>query len=218
MAFGMDAQNFNDSFRVVYNGEEVADGSTIIVNQAEYQPWDEWEMAEVLIKVENKLDEIGYITASLDEVAPSRSEFTSDFTKWGIVSLCFNNAATLPGNCLGSFSAASYGEGCVDIPAAGSANVFEWQIHRTGMENPEVVSEFVLNMDMITDLDDKEVIPDTRFSINVKYGTNLSGVHAVGAATAHSEYFSIDGRRLEGPAQGLYIVKTGSQIEKRIGR
>lgn len=220
-AFGIQAQDFSTYFTLQYEGKEIKSGDTIIVNKGEDDGY-EFSYQEVVIHVINNESEIRAIYGDLNAYTPSFEEFRGNWAKWGNVSLCYAHTAEGFSNCLGQLPGTqSYGNGFVNVGAAGHTPIFEWQVHRSTEGDPSEVSEFVLTIVAMSgetsengsDVEETEGVA----TINIKYGTELNAVSTLEATAGEAEYYSLDGRRLTAPA-GLCIEKRGGKVSKRIVR
>lgn len=220
MALAAQADDFSQYFKVTVEGKEVVDGGVIEVSEYTYDPeWDETEMKAIDMVVENLEGEARPIYGALYYQNPTQAEFKSNRNKWGSVQICFINAYETAGNCLSSFVEGCVGETTINIPPAGTANPFEWQIHRADMADPATLSEFTLMMKAL-DGDakgDTEEIEDAVFTCTIRYSSELSSVKSISANSGVAEYYSLDGRRLSEPA-GLCIEKKDGKVTKRVVR
>lgn len=223
----MQASGFSDLYKVTYNGEVLADGSTIIVNHAELDDYyGEWAYDNVDIHVESTGSETQLLKGALYTVSPAT---VSELREEAASSMCFVNSPGLGGNCLmaNGTDETCLGDGFVYVGAAGwvsddpfgEPGPFYWDIHFDEVTDPAKVFEvkMVLTAAQGT-IKDPTLLPQT-MTVTIKYGTELASVEALGVEKRGAkEYFSLDGRRLDGAVKGLYLVRENGRTRKVIGK
>ncbi|MDE5843257.1 MAG: hypothetical protein K2H35_05935 [Muribaculaceae bacterium] len=218
-----DLMNFNDCFRISFNGEEVANGATLEINDFKdmsdlYGPGAITYSAD--IEVENLDIMPAYIDGTLYFTdAPTASQYQADNIFWGDPQLCYSinkNGSSL-GNCLPANLPLYAGSGCFEVPVEG-VGTFKWLIHIVAAQQNAVENYRLTLLTKTGDGADDAVISEP-FTINLHFAAIDSGVNEIaGDADAPVEWFDLQGRRVLSPAQGLYICRQGSQISKRLLR
>lgn len=223
MTLGMQAQEFTDLYKVTCNGNEVSDGETIIINEAEYdEEWGDYSF-NPRVYVESRDGEARAMRGGLYATDPNT---VAAFKQYGSVQFCFESSPELGGQCLMYTGPLQnvFAEGLVNVGAAGWVDPllnqpFNWNIHCTEVEdaNEIAVLAIVMNAYDGTVKNNPEAREES-MTIYLSLGKDQSSVNTLGADKAPAQYFSIDGRKLDGPIIGLYIVKENGKVSKKIGR
>lgn len=211
------AQSFGDYFKVLYNGEEVTAGSTVVVDEAEYS--DEWgETWGAHINVVSLRDEVSPLFGEALYVEPStRSLLLSD--AGCRAKLCFSGADGGLGNCLFNGTETMIGSCFVNLPAA-DTDTFEWtpdlEYDMSQLTNPVIIRLNMMAAEGNAEDGDARVIDGTDFSVTIKFESKFTGIASVGDDNGVTEYYNMQGVRVATPTQGLYIVKHGDKVVKQV--
>ena len=217
-AMSASAQSFGDYFKVTFEGKEVTNGETITVTTPEYS--DEWGDAWAAhIGVINLENEFRPVYGEAVYVKPAtKSELLSE-ENGARAQICFSGAHNGLGNCLGNGNEYQLGSTFVNIPAAG-VDTFEWAVDlnydMANLKNPVTMklNMFAANGDG-EDQSSCEIIDGTEFTVTIVFGDE-GGVDAIGTENGAAEYFNLQGVRVANPEKGLYIVKQGGKVTKRV--
>lgn len=221
-ALGMQAQSFSDLYKVTFNGQPVEDGQTIVISDADYdEEWGDYSY-EAVVYVENKENEIRALKGGLYTVEPEGyDDFVSQFGK---ISFCYANSPVIGGQCIMRHPGAManvIAEGLVNVGAAGWTDPmygepFCWQIHVTEVADADLVGKVSLELKAYDgDINNAEALEES-MTIYIQFGGEDNSVDTLNAASGAAEYFSLDGRRLQGPTTGLYIVKENGKVSKKL--
>ncbi|MBD5289361.1 MAG: hypothetical protein HDS26_01595 [Bacteroides sp.] len=233
MALGMQAQSFGDYFKVVYNGQEVENGGTIVVSEGTITDWNAedgilpgdpdyneddiyLDMADVYIHVENKENETRCVQVGYYYSEPTKADWPRGL---GSAQFCYENAVGRPGNCLGI----EFPMVALNAPEAGAAAPLEWHCTRGDIKQAYYGTETTLRIYMQAcegdAQSDYEPIDDADFTMYIKYSYGEGSVSELTHSNAAAEYYTLDGRRLtQAPAAGLYIERRGGKVTKRLAR
>lgn len=224
LAAGASAQSFGDFFKVTYDGKEYQPGETIVVpTNAGEANLDDPELTDYIFSI---------LVTNLD-AAPRTIEVDYRYLNpaaaedgYGLPQLCYTQAYNVDGNSfLSPF-------GCLaTMPCNIKLGVNEeskeplsLDIHQEECE-PSKVSTFKLTLTPLDDLPDpnagwkyvEEVCAPAVFTIQI--GGEDSGVAQVTIdPNAPKTYYDLQGRKVENPAPGLYIVKQGEKTVKVLVR
>lgn len=229
--------DFTDYYKVYYNGEPVENGATIYCNHfrddtALSQGDNVFNMGytyEAILSFINQTEDPIILATSQgfldlptqEEWEESKWDYVDDTmaTKWGTPALCYANA--------GVDGAANQ---CVMMPSNAilpdsNYDGFEWQFHLNGTSSSTPEIRYTLTTKgFMGDIDysKNEVVElyeeyeNSEFSVTIVFSPNRNA--AVEGIESDSNvapvYYDLQGRRVEAPAKGLYIVKKGNKVSK----
>lgn len=206
------AQSFSDIFSMSLSegGAEVVDGSRLGVheNDAYY---------ECYVKIANKTEDFHSVSIVLGAVSPALAEIEDNPVDYGNPSLCYSmpsDDGKLTGNCWMGVKGANLGVGSIKFdPSDGIKNWAELQFHILTFIEQKLPASYRVDV-VLLDEDDNET--DTRFHYFIDLFQD-SAVEAVDAdAAAPVRYFDLQGRSVAEPSRGLYIVKQGAEVSKKL--
>lgn len=228
MAFGAQAETFTDLYKVTFEGKEVKNGETLHINKAEYDDeWEDWTFDEVKIVVESTGSENRAMYGALYSENPAT---TADFkNEYGDISLCFASSPLIGGQCVAYSGPITnlFAETIVNVGPAGwiddspfgTQTGFQWQLHCSGVLDSKKEAVAKLVMTACDGLASNAVKRSETMEVFLNFCIEGNSVESIAAAgNGVAEYYGIDGRRLEGPVKGLYIVKENGKVSKKIGR
>lgn len=204
-AFTINAQDFSEYFKVSVEGKTLENGATAVFTEA-----DEFGTIDAKIRVENITDQPRKVYGMLRiDKTPSLAQYTDYSAGWGTISFCYEFADG-SGNCLmgDDNNQRILGKGTIEVPAN---DYFIWDIHNYSKTNAE---QGIYKLEM-TPFEGEEELP-VFFDAYVAYGAS-AGVSAVEFdENLPIQYFDLAGRQVVNPENGIYILKQGSKVEKRI--
>lgn len=232
--------DYTDYYRVYYNGEEVKSGETIYCNHYEDNTKLESPLGvfnagyayEIDLSCINQTEDpmiLNIVQGFADK--PTKEEWEETqytyvegtmATKWGTPSVCYAGAGVdgSGDNCIGT-------EGDVILPDNKlDSFVWQWHVNYTYTETEEVVYTFTTKAytgDYTSSkLEKYDEIEGSEFTVTVVFGPNVAAPGAIHDIDVESDaeavYFDLQGRRVENPSNGLFIVKKGSKVAKQFIR
>ncbi len=224
-ALSVNAQDFTDYFKVVYNGKEVANGETLYILPTN-KPTATTSSYFPDIYLQNLEEDPRQVQGSFLFVNPTVSYYyehqDDENYPYGFPSLCFagglaENLTTPANSCLTESPGLNAGSGAVIVPEAGK-NTFEWQIH---LEDAFDSAKTEMKLVMYAQ-DDYGVYGQDcsdAFTVYLVFSTTDASVSNVGVdLSAPAEYYDLQGRKVLNPAKGLYIVKQNGKVQKSLIR
>lgn len=219
-AMSVSAQSFGDYFKVSFEGKEVSNGETINVLEPEFS--DEWGDAWAAhIKVVNVQNEYRPVYGEAVYVVPATRSLLLSEENGARGQICFEGGGKNGeiGNCLGNGNEYSLGATFVNIPAAGT-DTFAWAVDlnydMANLQNPVTFRLNMIAANGDADIENGcEIIDDAEFSLNIVFGGDTA-VATIGAENGVAEYYNMQGMRVANPEKGLYIVKQGNKVTKRV--
>ncbi|MDE6217974.1 MAG: hypothetical protein K2F64_03135 [Muribaculaceae bacterium] len=209
-SFALFAQNYeggSEIMTVTFNGVEVQNGGSIVCNEFE----SDVDGDRTYITYDAKVFVTNKTTAPLDiavtmlAVNPSYTTISGNPDLYGMPQICS------PSGCLPS-TMGNFGAGRVSM---GTDSAFEWDLHCYDAA-PEGTATYRVQMINIVNDD---LLTDPQFYFDITFTTEDSAVDAVEIdENLPMEYYDLQGRRVENPAKGLYIIRQGNKSAKRIIR
>ncbi|MBD5356450.1 MAG: hypothetical protein HDR88_05525 [Bacteroides sp.] len=226
-AFAANA-DYTEYYKVYYNGEELQNGATVYCDHFEdntdISGFNMGYTYEANISYVNQTEDSFLLRTSqgfLD--MPTEEEFKEgqyDYiagtmaTKWGTPSLCFENGGE-DGN----------ESNCIILPfnavlPDNTHDSFRWQFHLQTISPDTKIAKYTLTTIVaFGDQKDFEEVEDTEFTVNIVFGPEVNGIEGIESDNnATATYFDLQGRRIDNPSQGLYIVKKGNKVTKEFIR
>lgn len=221
LALGMataQADDFSNYFKVSMDGKEIENGSTVYVS-GDYLDFDTAHEFGVYyaghIHVTNVQPEFRPVYAELAYVNPTKSVMSSNPDFWGTMQLCFQGGHDNPGSCLGGNDYYA-GFGTFNVPGS-DKDTFVWLVDLNAADGEaEVTSRFTMVACNGDATKDYEEIDGADFSINVVFSMKDNFVEGIMADDTKAEYYTLQGVRVANPDKGIYIVKQGSKVTKRV--
>lgn len=229
-ALAANAQEFNDFFKVTYNGETLTNGQVLnILPTPDDQLDNPAEPGKVTylphIHVVNLEEDPRQMTGAFLFVNPTENYYEENVNSatypYGFPSMCYSgglapNLVDPAQNCLPA-SAGNAGFGQVIVPAAGN-DTFQWEVH---LEDADPSSTTTMKIELVAQDGYANLGMDFSepFTLTLVFSTDDTGVEEVGIdADAPVEYYDLQGRKISNPTAGLYIVKQGANAVKQIIR
>lgn len=144
-----------------------------------------------VVNVNSKTDEQLYMQIKIDTPEKLPDNFTYQFC-W---SSCYS-----PGNF-------PWQEGFT-AEAAGVSFGSSWRLDIGGVTEEQLAKNYTMKVTLINLEDETDTL---NFDLVL---TNDAGVAGIEADNAEAVYYSLDGRRVVNPENGLYIVRRGNKVEK----
>lgn len=208
--------DYSEYFTVSYEGKEVKNGETVVVNQPTreengmnaYYPHFDVTFANL------DPDEPVWVGGSMWYDTPSKDECI------GAVSLC-SSANCYPGSAdpsnIGTLDA-------LDILLGDDP--FNWQPH---LKNIPADTKFTQTYRLTMCMKEEEIIntagdvvynpiEGSDFTMYIKFTSETNAIEGIETENAEAEYFTLQGVRVAEPENGLYIVKRGEKVTKEIVR
>lgn len=206
------AEDYTDYFKVTYNGEEIASGSTIECNS-----------------YEEVLGELNF-TAHVKVV----SQLSYSFPLYGDLTFVEGDNNAQPQLCFSTLSQDyingewifSTNANCLAIlPNAvtiypeylenGTASDFEWQAEAIHAATEGACTLQLKFCACSGDEDEYEILEDTYFTLNINYSPDNAAVESIGAVSTEAPvYYNLNGVKVENPDNGVFIMKQGDKVSK----
>lgn len=232
--------DYTDYYRVYYKGEEVKSGETVYCNNYEdntkiespFGVFNSGYTYGIDLSCINQTEDpmiLNIVQGFADKPTKEEWEETKstpvDGTmayKWGTPSVCYSGAGIdgKSASCIGS-------EGDVILPDnKHDSFVWEWHVQQTYSGTEELVYTFTTKAytgDYTSSkLEKYDEIEGSEFTVTVVFGPNVSAPGAIHDIDVESDaeavYFDLQGRRIQNPSKGLFIVKKGSEVSKQFIR
>lgn len=207
-------------FNVTCDGQPLTDGYTLEVTDVTdtsdlYGPGTVTYSAD--IKIENLDIMPGYIYGALyfsDQ--PTAAMYQSDPVFWGDPQLCYwlTKNGRLTGSCLNANLPFNAGSGCFEVPVDGVGE-FSWSIHISGAR-ADAEETYTLVMQAKTDDSADAQNLSSQFRLNLHFINPEAGVAGLGADPGEQPaiFFDLQGRKVESPDKGFYIMRKGPEVKK----
>lgn len=232
--------DYTDYYRVYYKGEEIKSGDTVYCNNYEDNTklespsgvFNAGYAYEIDLSCINQTEDpmiLNIVQSFADK--PTKEEWEETkytyiagtmATKWGSPSVCYAGAGVdgKSDACMGT-------EGDVVLPD-NKLESFKWELHvnYTYQDTEEMIYTFTTKAytgDYTSSkLEKYDEIEGSEFTVTVVFGPNVAApgaIHGVNEETnAETLYFDLQGRRIQNPSNGLFIVKKGSKVSKQFIR
>ena len=211
---GQAKAEYSDYYKVYYQGKELKDGDTIICDNAYTTTYKGKTVYiyEADINVVNQLPYTILNRATIDYIGtPSLEEYESNPKEWGKARLCYRG-----GDANGEMASCMGVSGIVKIPDS-SMDCFNWEFH---LENVplDLVSEYGVSIKAAEgelQWNNYQYIENTEFSIKVIFThSNDAGIKEINDRDILPTYYSLDGKVVNNPTQGLFLEKKGNLVKK----
>lgn len=211
----------SDLFNITYKGQSLTPDATIEINDftdASQLFGPNTVIYDADIEVENLDIMPAYINGTLSFAGqPTAKQYEQNRSFWGTPQLCYSVQIgdELPtGNCLLGNPPYNLGNGCVQVPVEG-VGTFNWILHVQGA-NKEATSKYKLTLQAKSAETDGVALSQP-ITVTLQFSTADSGVDSIDAeADAATEWFDLQGRKVVNPEKGLYILRQGNKVSKRL--
>ena len=211
------AQNSSDYYTVSYKGEELGNGDTIICTDGIFENFTDQD-GNVIVSELNFECDVNYQNVLTNEypILLEVEQVSGDFGS-SYYQICYQVEGGIS-NCLLNPPYQTMLPGMFGKP-------FAWQLHvYNALENGDAVYKLTsyaceggqqTNGLVVVD----KVLEDTAFVVYVKLQYEDAGVESIGSADDSAPvYFDLQGRRVNNPSKGIFVVKEGKKVSKRIIR
>lgn len=215
----LSAQNLtggSELFSLTYKGENVENGGKIIcstpIDNYSYDGLDFCDF-DVEAIMTNKTGEDKNLYATLTALSPDFQTFKNTLREGSYWALLYGTAQLCAGvNCYGP-GAGNFGSGKPTIKA--NQKDFEWLIHYV---EATPGTGCIVRLNIWNTVED-DVETDPYFFVDILFGNIDASVNSVEINENEPiEYFDLQGRRVENPTKGLYILRQGNKSVKRVVR
>lgn len=214
--------DYSDYFRAYYEGQEIANGSTITCSHHE-ESWG-YYIYDANVNFINEIDsEIPcYVTVeytgtpSQEQVDQEILDENDEIYYWGLFQVCYgylNGNSISGGSCTNPPVAAM-------LPANDVKNYY-WQAHLNFCD-PAVTSSYTM---VVTPClgdgvqpGEYEPIDEDAFRVTVVFTPEEAGIDGIEVDNQAPVYYNLQGVRVANPENGLYIVKRGDKVTKQLIR
>lgn len=228
--------DYKDYFYMTYEGQEIANGATIVCNTYEAdEMWSEAAGAVVSLMSFNcdiatvvTAEDAAYTTAAMFYTDPDKATYQAtypgSFPQFCSNVNCYGPDEFLDNNC-------GYSNGL----KLKKADPLSWMLHLNFC--PENFTEATFKVVFhacdrdddpkgeFTDPDTPKSphynlypFPDAEYSFFVKFAKSGAGVEGVDAGSAAPVYYNMQGVQVARPEKGLYLVKRGAKVTKELIR
>ncbi len=218
LALGMasaQADDFSNYFKVTFEGNEVKNGQTVYVPgdflDIDIDPNHEFGIYYAGdFHIANLQDTPRPVYAEIVPVKPTEEEMKANSSFYGGLQLCYQGAFGMADNCL------STPYGVANVPAAGN-DQFKWVIDLNAAdEKAEVTVRFTMIACTGEATGSYDVIDGAEFTTTLVFTQEQDSVEGIIADSAETEYYTLQGVRVANPDKGIYLVKKGSKVSKRV--
>lgn len=195
--------DYKDYYKVYYNGKEIENEAIIYCSNGETI------FGEVNYSADLNFVSVDTETVMEANVRANENSAGYNADTWGVPQVCYTD-----GN---SEAVCLLNPPYIAMLPDSSNKKFEWQLHvNMAAEGAEPIYIFTTKA-AEGDLEDYEVIGDSAFTVTIIFSQNSDAkVAGIDKEDETPVYYNLLGKRVDNPTNGVYIVKQGKKVTKRV--